>query len=65
MLPGSLVVGTNLGIGEADPVLPIFAWTALDHGGDHFHDRQDFPLGRVRLGSAFDLSNPLIKGTRP
>jgi hypothetical protein len=65
MLPSSFVVGSNLGIREPHPVRPIPAWAGLDDGGDHLHHRQDLSVSRVRLGPAFDLSDPLIERACP
>ena len=61
----SLVVLGNLGIREAYAVLAVTAGTGLYDGGDHLHDRQDLPTGRVRLGSTFDLGDPLVQRACP
>ena len=65
MLASSLVVRGNLRIAEAYPVLAVTARAALDDGRDHLDDRQDFPASRVRLGSALDLSDPLVQRPCP
>src|SRR5215212_7691119 len=65
MLAGRLVVLGNLGIGKAYPVLAIAAWAAVHDGGNHLNDRQDLSFCGVRLGSAFDLGDPLIQRAGP
>src|SRR5512132_358788 len=65
MLACRLVILGNLGIGEAYSVLAITTRAALDHGSNDLNDRQDFASRRVRLGSAFNLGDPLVQRPGP
>ncbi len=60
-----LVIFGNLGIGEAYSVPAITTRAVLDHDGNDLNDRQDFASRRVRLGSAFNLGDPLVQLADP